>query len=115
MTTYQKFAKRLINNKARYNLGMKHYHFHMWSDSITLKNSVKDFPQVNLAVFSSCSLVIRCRTMPVAGASVFRAYESMLRDYTESTKTNYVRKYALIDSVNDKPEHARELASHLKG
>ena len=76
----------------------------------------EDFPQVNLAVsLHAPNDEIRCRTMPIARSFEYSELMKACRNYTESTKRRITFEYALIDGVNDEPEHACELASHLKG
>ena len=53
--------------------------------------------------------------MPIARNFEYSELMKACRNYTESTKRRITFEYALIDGVNDEPEHARELASHLKG
>ena len=110
-----KFIK-LINSKQGYNLGMRNITVSTCGLIPFIEKFGEDFPQVNLAVsLHAPNDEIRCRTMPVARSFEYSELMKACRNYTESTKRRITFEYALIDGVNDEPEHARELASHLKG
>jgi 23S rRNA m2A2503 methyltransferase len=107
---------RLINSKQGYNLGMRNITVSTCGLIPFIEKFGEDFPQVNLAVsLHAPNDEIRCRTMPVARSFEYSELMKACRNYTESTKRRITFEYALIDGVNDEPEHASELASHLKG
>ena len=107
---------RLINSKQGYNLGMRNITVSTCGLIPFIEKFGEDFPQVNLAVsLHAPNDEIRCRTMPVARSFEYSELMKACRNYTESTKRRITFEYALIDGVNDEPEHARELASYLKG
>lgn len=58
---------------------------------------------------------IRRQIMPVAKKYSMDEILSACDRYFESTGRRVTFEYCLIDGINDKPEHARELASRLKG
>ena len=58
---------------------------------------------------------IRRRTMPVAKRWPIDELIKACRDYFEITGRRISFEYALIDGVNDQPEHAMELIKLLKG
>ena len=58
---------------------------------------------------------IRRQIMPVARKYSMNEILSACDRYFESTGRRVTFEYCLIDGINDRPEHARELASRLKG
>ncbi len=58
---------------------------------------------------------IRQKTMPVARRWDMETLLQACRDYTAATSRRISFEYAMISGVNDSNEHARELASQLKG
>lgn len=58
---------------------------------------------------------IRRQIMPVAKKYSMDEILSACDRYFESTGRRVTFEYCLIDGINDRPEHARELASRLKG
>lgn len=75
-----------------------------------------EFPQTGLAVsLHAPNDAIRQRTMPVARAFGYDDLMKACRDYTVKTHRRITFEYALIRDVNDRPEHARELAGRLRG
>ena len=74
----------------------------------------------HLAVTLSISLhapndVIRKQIMPVANTYAIGELMQSVRGYVADTGRRVVFEYALIDQLNSKPEHARELAKLLRG
>lgn len=58
---------------------------------------------------------IRRRTMPIAKRYSMEELMRACRDYFLATGRRISFEYALIDGVNDRPEHAEELATLLRG
>lgn len=58
---------------------------------------------------------IRARIMPIAKTYPMEALMGAVRRYVKKTGRRVVFEYALIDGLNDRPEHARVLASLTKG
>lgn len=58
---------------------------------------------------------IRKQIMPVANAYPIGELMQAVRDYVADTGRRVVLEYALIDELNSKPEHAKELAKLLRG
>ena len=76
----------------------------------------EDFPQVNLAIsLHAPNDEIRRQSMPVAGAYGYDELMGAARRYTSKTHRRITFEYALINGVNDRPEHAAELAGRLRG
>jgi len=58
---------------------------------------------------------VRRQLMPVAKSYPMEDVLDAARYYVTQTGRRVVFEYALVDSLNDEPEHARELASRLRG
>lgn len=58
---------------------------------------------------------IRTRIMPIAKKYSMAELMSAAYEYSLVTKRRVTYEYAMIDGVNDRPEHARELAGLLRG
>lgn len=58
---------------------------------------------------------IRSKTMPVNERWGVDSVIKAMRDYAEKTSRRVSFEYTLINNVNDRPEHAEELAKRLKG
>lgn len=59
--------------------------------------------------------IIRSKTMPVNERWGVDSVIKAMRDYAEKTSRRVSFEYTLINNVNDRPEHAEELAKRLKG
>ena len=82
--------------------------------------AIKKLSQESLKVTLALSLHapnddIRRRIMPVANKYSMDEVLGACDQYFEETGRRVTFEYCLIDGVNDKPEHARELAAALKG
>lgn len=107
---------RLINSKEGYNLGMRNITVSTCGLVPKIAEFGKDFPQVNLAVsLHAPNDIIRRNTMPIARKYSYEELLRACRKYTNDTKRRITFEYALISGVNDKREHAEELAAKLKG
>ena len=107
---------RLINNPAGYGLGMRNITVSTCGIIPMIERFGDDFPQVNLAVSLHASNAERRKQlMPVAKAYGYKELIDACRSYAQKTKRRVTFEYSMIDGVNDSPETARELASHLKG
>lgn len=58
---------------------------------------------------------IRSRIMPISRKYPMRELLTAANEYALTTKRRVTYEYAMIDGVNDSPEHARELAGLLRG
>lgn len=107
---------RLVSHEKGLNLGLRHISL----STCGLADRIDRLAEEGLPVTLSVSLhapndAIRQRTMPVAkSVSMDRLLESC-RNYIEKTGRRVVFEYALVEGVNDRPEHARELAGRLRG
>ncbi len=81
-----------------------------------IKRFAQDLPQTGLAVsLHAPDQSLRNRLMPVAAAYPLPDLMKACREYTNQTHRRITFEYALIDGVNDRPEHAEALAKLLKG
>lgn len=85
-----------------------------------LPEGMRRLAQENLPVTLSLSLHapnqdIREQLMPIAKKVPYDELLSLAVDYFQQTGRRVSYEYALFKGVNDKPEHARELAGHLQG
>ena len=107
---------RLIHDRKGYDLGLRNITVSTCGLVQKIREFAVDFPQVNLAVsLHAPNQELRQRTMPIARKYNYDELMKACREYTELTGRRITFEYAVIDSVNDSPECARELASKLKG
>lgn len=105
-----------VNDPDGLNVGMRHI-------SVSTCGVVPEmlkFTDEGLPVTLSVSLhapndVIRRRLMPIARRYPLKELLAACRYHTRKTGRRISVEYALLDGVNDQPEHAGELASLLKG
>ncbi len=107
---------RLVSHGDGLNLGLRHISL----STCGLADRIDRLAEEGLPVTLSVSLhapndEIRQRTMPVAKAVSMDRLLQSCRNYIEKTGRRVVFEYALVEGVNDRPEHARELASRLRG
>ena len=107
---------RLVSHEKGLNIGLRHISL----STCGLVDKMDRLAQEGIPVTLSVSLhapndEIRQRTMPIArSVSIERLLEAC-RNYIDKTGRRVVFEYALVQGVNDQPEHARELASRLRG
>lgn len=107
---------RRINRPDGLNIGLRHVSV----STCGLVPKMIKFTKEGLPVTLSVSLhapndSIRCQLMPVA--KLYRMDEILdaCRYHTEQTGRRITFEYALFSGINDRPEHADELAKRLKG
>ena len=109
-------AIRSLNDKNMRNLGARH---------ITISTSgivpgIEDLADFEVALRLSVSLhapndALRSKLMPINKQYPLQKLVAALRRYRERTGERITFEYALIDRVNDEPEHAYEMAALLDG
>ncbi|MBQ7455436.1 MAG: 23S rRNA (adenine(2503)-C(2))-methyltransferase RlmN [Clostridia bacterium] len=107
---------RLVSHEQGLNLGLRHISL----ATCGLVPQLRRFAQEGLPVTLSLSLhapndAIRKKLMPVANAYTIEETLDACRYYIEQTGRRVVIEYALAAEINSLPEHARELASRLRG
>ncbi len=118
LDNYEQVSKalRLLNDPRGFGLGARHVTVSTCGLTGKMENFARDFPQTGLAVsLHAPSDEIRRQIMPVAKSVSMEELLAASRKYTETTHRRITFEYALIEGVNDRAEHARMLASGLKG
>ncbi len=109
-------AVRILNDSRGMGLGARNITVSTCGLVKRFRDFANDLPQTGLAVsLHAPSDEIRRRIMPVADAVSMNELMEAVREYTDSTHRRVTFEYALIADVNDRPEHAEQLARRLKG
>lgn len=106
----------IVTSEQGFNLGMRHISL----STCGLVDKIYKLAERRLQLTLSVSLhapndEIRRRTMPIARRYPIEELIKACKDYFDTTGRRISFEYALIDGVNDKPEHAMELIALLKG
>ena len=106
----------IVTSEQGFNLGMRHISL----STCGLVDKIYKLAERKLQLTLSVSLhapndEIRRRTMPIARRYPIEELIKACKDYFVTTGRRISFEYALIDGVNDKPEHAMELIALLKG
>lgn len=106
----------VVTSEQGFNMGMRHISL----STCGLVDKIYKLAERKLQLTLSVSLhapndEIRRRTMPVARRYPIDELIKACRDYFDITGRRISFEYALIDGVNDQPEHAKELIALLKG
>ena len=106
----------IVTSEQGFNMGMRHISL----STCGLVDKIYKLAEKKLQLTLSVSLHapnddIRRRTMPVARRFSIDELIKACRDYFDITGRRISFEYALIDGVNDQPEHAMELIKLLKG
>ena len=107
---------RLVNDEKGLNIGYRHISL----STCGLIDKMDSFAREGFPVTLSVSLhapngEIRRSIMPVANRYGYDELLEACERYEKITKRRVSFEYALISGVNDKPEHAEELAKRLRG
>lgn len=107
---------RLISSKETLNIGARHISL----STCGLPEKIRALADEKMQITLSVSLhapndEIRKRIMPIARVHSIDQVLAAAKYYIEQTGRRVVFEYALIQGVNDHIEHARELASLLRG
>lgn len=107
---------RLVSHEQGLNIGLRHISL----STCGLLPQMDRLAEEGLPVTLSVSLhapndEIRQQTMPVARSVAMKDLLSSCRNYIKKTGRRVVFEYALVDGLNNLPEHARELAGRLRG
>ena len=106
----------LVNSEEGMNISMRHISL----STCGLVPKIDELAEKKLQISLAISLhgpndAIRDRIMPVNKAYPSEELIAACRRYFDATGRRIHFEYAMIDGVNDKPEHARELLRRLKG
>ena len=107
---------RLVNDAGGLNIGLRNVSL----STCGLAPQILRLKDEGLPVTLSISLhapndAIRRQIMPVAQRYPMETLMQAVRAYVAQTGRRVVFEYALIDRLNSRPEHARELAGLLRG
>ncbi len=107
---------RLINDADGLNISLRNISL----STCGLVPQIERFKDEKLPVTLSISLhapndAIRREIMPISRAYPIEELIRSVRGYVADTGRRVVFEYALIDQLNSKPEHARELARLIRG
>jgi 23S rRNA (adenine2503-C2)-methyltransferase len=106
----------IINHPEGINIGMRH----ITISTCGLVPAVKELADMNLQITLAISLhapngEIRKKLMPVANRYSYDELLDACKYYINRTNRRITFEYALIDGVNDRDEHARELSARIRG
>ena len=109
-------ALRILNAPDGLNIGARH----ITISTCGLVPGIQRLADEGLQIELSVSLhapndALRTRLMPVNKRWPLAELLNACRDYTEKTNRIITFEYTLVRGVNDQPEHARQLANHLRG
>jgi len=107
---------RLVSSPDSLNIGLRHISL----STCGMTDGIMKLAGEGLPVTLSISLhapndAIRRKLMPVASAYPMEGLLEACRYYLKKTGRRIIFEYALIRGVNDRTEHARELADRLRG
>lgn len=107
---------RLVSHEKGLNIGLRHISL----STCGLVDRIDQLAGEGLPVTLSISLhapndEIRQATMPIARSVTIERLLEACRNYISKTGRRIVFEYALVQGINDQPEHARELAGRLRG
>jgi 23S rRNA (adenine2503-C2)-methyltransferase len=110
-----KFLK-LVNHEDGLNIGMRH----ITLSTCGLVPEIRSLADLNYQITLAVSLhapndAIRKKTMPVSMRYPMEELLDAARYYIQRTSRRITFEYALIEDLNDRDEHALELAQRLKG
>ncbi|GIO55462.1 putative dual-specificity RNA methyltransferase RlmN [Paenibacillus cineris] len=109
-----KFLRIMIHEKGL-NIGQRHITVSTSGIVPNIYKFANEDTQINLAIsIHAPNDVLRSKLMPVNRRYPFEDVMESLRYYLAKTGRRITFEYALIGGVNDRPEHAQELANVLK-
>ena len=107
---------RIINDRNGLDIGMRNITVSTCGLVSKIARFAEDFPQVNLAIsLHAASDEMRSEIMPVNKTYPMETLLEACKDYTEKTSRRITFEYTLVKGVNDSTEHAKMLASRLRG
>jgi 23S rRNA (adenine2503-C2)-methyltransferase len=105
-----------LNNADGFNLGMRRFTI----STVGLVPAIRRFSaekrQINLAVsLHAANDQLRSTMLPINNKYPLDELFDACRNYVNETHRRITFEWALIEDVNDRPEHARELADRIRG
>ena len=106
----------LVNSEEGMNISMRHISLSTCGLIPRIDKLAEKKLQISLAIsLHGPNNEIRSRVMPVNKAYPIEDLLEACRRYYAATSRRIHFEYAMIDGVNDREEHAKELLRHLKG
>ncbi|QHX36924.1 23S rRNA (adenine(2503)-C(2))-methyltransferase RlmN [Spiroplasma sp. BIUS-1] len=110
-----KFVK-IVNDKRGFEIGARHITISTCGVVPKIKEFADLKTQINLAIsLHASNNEVRNQMMPINKAFPIEKLLESVRYYVDQTNRRVTFEYILIDGVNDKPEHANELAKIIRG
>ncbi|OUM96435.1 MAG: 23S rRNA (adenine(2503)-C(2))-methyltransferase RlmN [Thermobacillus sp. ZCTH02-B1] len=107
---------RIVTHPKGLNIGQRHITVSTSGIVPNIYRFADENTQINLAIsIHAPNDELRSKLMPVNRRYPFDEVMKAVRYYIEKTGRRVTFEYALIGGVNDRPEHAEELADVLKG
>lgn len=109
-------ALKIITDHNAIALGSRHVTVSTCGLTDKIVEFAKLMPQINLAIsLHAPNDEIRNRLMPINQAYNLKQLFYSINEYFKFSNRRISFEYILLDKVNDQPEHAKQLASLLKG
>ncbi|WP_338984743.1 23S rRNA (adenine(2503)-C(2))-methyltransferase RlmN [Spiroplasma endosymbiont of Diplazon laetatorius] len=110
-----KFVK-IINDKRGFEIGARHITISTCGIVPKIREFADFKTQINLAIsLHASNNEVRNQMMPINKAYPIEKLLDSVRYYVDQTNRRVTFEYILIDNVNDRPEHANELAKIIRG
>ena len=106
----------IINEGKGIDLGSRHITISSCGVIPGIEKFMNEEGQVNLAIsLHAPNDEIRRKIMPIANVYDMDSLFKVIKKYIDKTHRRVTFEYIMLDSVNDRDEHARELADKLRG
>lgn len=106
----------IINSGKGIDIGARHITVSTCGIIPKIKEFMKQKKQVNLAIsLHAPNDMLRSKIMPINHAYPLKELINVLKEYIQKTNRRVTFEYILLKSINDKEEHALELASLIHG
>ena len=107
---------RIINCPKGIDIGSRHITISTCGLIEGIKKFMKEPGQVNLAIsLHAPNDELRKQIMPIAKANKLDDLMNIIKEYIKKTNRRVTFEYIMLDSINDSDNHAKELATLLKG
>lgn len=106
----------MLNDQKKFAIGVRHITISTSGIIPRIKELMANNSPVNLAVsLHAPNDELRTKIMPINKAHPLDKLMTVLKEYMEKTDKRIFYEYVMLKNLNDKPEHAFELAHLLKG
>lgn len=115
---YENVSKSLdaLSDPERLGIGARHITVSTVGVIPRIAQFAKDHPQVNLAIsLHAAEDALRTQLLPANKQYPLDKLIKACHDYIKTTNRKITFEYALIDQINDTPEHAHTFAKLIKG